>query len=332
MPDSLVSIRTALASAFLGDTSVARSLFSDPATFDARLTSLLHGLGQDVDAPLFNAITSANLASIMSILDYSSQSSREDLLRLIINDLVLNHKFRRSVPDPSHVRVFTTDAYTNDSAYPALVIGGKSVTYSAAPVGSSDTYLDTLYYGDKSGFVYSSDPSDPTSRNTAVGSRLIRIREQPSILSVSDAGQLKFSSSHALLPFSSLDVPHNRLALSWSPSLSSVVIHASGVAPNTGIARLALILPFKDDFRPSQALSTLLDSDELVTSFYLDSSFSLMSSCSLLICDYQLNNFISINLSSISEFMSGIKSIKVRARRSGHFTNPWFVDFWVDQK
>ena len=62
---TLVPIREALVEAYLGDTKVAKPLFSDPSTFDQRLVSLLQGLGQDIESPLASAITTADIASVM---------------------------------------------------------------------------------------------------------------------------------------------------------------------------------------------------------------------------------------------------------------------------
>ena len=82
---TLVPIREALAEAYLGDTKVAKLLFSDPSTFDQRLVSLLQGLGQDIETPLPSAITTEDIAAVMRALDPLDNAKRVNILNYLLN-------------------------------------------------------------------------------------------------------------------------------------------------------------------------------------------------------------------------------------------------------
>ena len=85
MPDpTFTPIRSALADAYLGDTKLARSMFSsDPTLFDQRLLSLLSGLGQGVPSPLPSAISGDDLKAAMAALDPADNGRRIQILSML---------------------------------------------------------------------------------------------------------------------------------------------------------------------------------------------------------------------------------------------------------
>jgi len=84
MPETFTAQRQALGDAYLGDTKAAKTLFSDPTTFDQRVISLLSGLGQGVDSPLPSAITTEDIAAVMRALDSTDNANRVALLQKIL--------------------------------------------------------------------------------------------------------------------------------------------------------------------------------------------------------------------------------------------------------
>lgn len=76
MPTTYTPIRTALNEAYFGDTALARLLFADPSTFDARVISLLSGLGLNVDTPANTAITTADIKALFASLHATDNAQR----------------------------------------------------------------------------------------------------------------------------------------------------------------------------------------------------------------------------------------------------------------
>ena len=76
MPTTYTPIRTALNEAYFGDTALARLLFADPSTFDARVIALLSGLGLNVDAPANTAITTADIKALFASLHATDNAQR----------------------------------------------------------------------------------------------------------------------------------------------------------------------------------------------------------------------------------------------------------------
>jgi len=71
MPETLVPLRNALAEAYMGDTKLARPLFGSPATFDQRVIEMLTGLGQHVDVPASESITTEEIRLLLRLLGAS---------------------------------------------------------------------------------------------------------------------------------------------------------------------------------------------------------------------------------------------------------------------
>lgn len=71
MPETLVPIRNALAEAYMGDTKLALPLFGSPATFDQRVIEMLMGLGQHVDVPASESITTEEIRLLLRLLGAS---------------------------------------------------------------------------------------------------------------------------------------------------------------------------------------------------------------------------------------------------------------------
>lgn len=77
MSENYEAIRSALAEAKLGDSSVFHLMFADPATFDARLQALLTGWAQHTDGATADDLAmAANLRAILRRIDSALQSNR----------------------------------------------------------------------------------------------------------------------------------------------------------------------------------------------------------------------------------------------------------------
>ena len=87
MTDSYEPIRTALSECFLGDTSLARLLFTASETFDQRVIGLIQGLGIGADSIPADAISAEAIRAVISSLsnDPSKRSSptTADVIRLV---------------------------------------------------------------------------------------------------------------------------------------------------------------------------------------------------------------------------------------------------------
>ena len=74
---SNVAIRTALGETFGGDSSLFKALFTLPQTFDARIMSILSGLGINIDTPTADDLAMiANLRLLMKEIDSTTQANR----------------------------------------------------------------------------------------------------------------------------------------------------------------------------------------------------------------------------------------------------------------
>ena len=266
------AIRNALGSCCLGDTKFAKQLpFSSVQTFDSRLVSFLQGLGQAVDTPASDAVSGYNIHDTLFALGFT-QSDRNVRLQAFYNELRYSIEMRQKAVQSS------------------LVLGRNgSGAYLLGPAG---------------GVILSNLPLNSSYNLTAATANLT----SPDEIIVNDAGltfsspiyvkhevgDTKFSSSQPLFVLGqktyadSIPVPNgiqsivcaessNPFLLSWSRSLSRIVIRGSDVTP-IAIA-LQLPRPRNRDYYPSVSpvLPALYCLDELILRIQFDSDVALSS-------------------------------------------------------
>lgn len=331
------AIRNALGSCYLGDTKLAKQLpFSSVQTFDSRLVSFLQGLGQAVDAPVADAVSGYNIHDTLYALGFT-QSDRNARLQAFYNELRYSIEMRQKAIQSSLVLI-----RTGSGASLRGPVG--SVSLSTLPLNSSYNLTaatanlvspDEIIVND-AGLTFSSP---------------IHVKH--------DVGDTKISSSQPLVVAqqktyaNSVPVPNgiqstiyaessNPFLLSWSRSLSRIVIRGSDVTPIA--VALQLPRPRNRDYYPSASpvLPALYCLDELILRIQFDSDVVLNSGVYVTITAENIEASISIGdvtaFSAYTDF--GTDAILVlRARTqplADDYVRPpgslpsWRVDAWLE--
>lgn len=259
------AIRNALGSCYLGDTKLAKLLpFSSVQTFDSRLISFLQGLGQAVDVPAADAVSGYDIHDTLYALGFT-QSDRNARLQAFYNELRYSIEMRQKAIQSSLV-LFRTSSGTS------LRGPTGSISLSSLPLNSSYNLTaatadlaspDEIIVND-AGLTFSS----PIHVKHEVGDTKIS-SSQPSVF----VRQRTYANSVPVpngIQSTVYAESSNPFLLSWSRSLSRIVIRGSDVTP-IAIA-LQLPRPRNHDYRPSVSpvLPALYCLDELILRIQFD--------------------------------------------------------------
>ena len=253
------AIRNALGSCYLGDTKLAKQIpFSSVQTFDSRLVSFLQGLGQAVDVPAADAVSGHNIHDTLYALGFT-QSDRNARLQAFHNELRYSIEMRQKAIQSSLVLSRTGSGASLRGPVGSLRLSSLPLnsSYNLTAATADLASPDEIIVND-AGLTFSSPihvKREDGDTNISSSQPLVSVEQKTYANSVPVPNSIQSTVyTESPTPF----------LLSWSRSLSRIVIRGSDTTP-IAIA-LQLPRPRNHDYRPSVSpvLPALYCLDELI--------------------------------------------------------------------